>query len=198
MNSQNDEERYIESFFAEQPAGSFLDIGAYDGVSLSNTYCLARKDWSGIAVEPGPSAFASLETNYARFPEVELVNAAISVDGRIRRFWEGHGEGGLYSTLNPENYLRWKGHTKFRRPYYIATMPLEVLGSVFGWGYDFISIDAEGESFELALALPLDQCAALRMLCVEHDGHTQALIDHLKPHGFSELTRNAENIIFVR
>jgi hypothetical protein len=51
MHSQNDEERHILDAFREGPEGNFLDIGAYDRITLSNTYCLALKGWSGVCVE---------------------------------------------------------------------------------------------------------------------------------------------------
>jgi len=51
MHSQNDEERHILDAFRGRPEGNFLDIGAYDGITLSNTYCLALKGWSGVCAE---------------------------------------------------------------------------------------------------------------------------------------------------
>jgi len=43
--------------------GLFVDIGAYDGVSFSNTVYLEReRQWTGIAIEPEPGAFAALES----------------------------------------------------------------------------------------------------------------------------------------
>lgn len=38
--------------------GFFLDIGAHDGIELSNTYVLEKKyNWSGICVEANPYSF---------------------------------------------------------------------------------------------------------------------------------------------
>lgn len=43
--------------------GYFVDIGAYDGVSNSNTYLLEQHGWSGICFEPNPIAFKKLREN---------------------------------------------------------------------------------------------------------------------------------------
>ena len=50
MYSQNNEEEIILNFFKEKK-GIFLDLGAYDGIGLSNTRALAEKGWKGVCVE---------------------------------------------------------------------------------------------------------------------------------------------------
>jgi FkbM family methyltransferase len=192
-HSQHDEERYILEFFKDQPAGTFLDVGAFNGVTLSNTYCLVRKGWHGVAVEPGPRAFVQLLANYEDYP-VRLVNAAITLDGRLVQFRDGE----VYSTLSERNYHRWKSFAHWTQPFYIPTLSLKNFGDTFGWDYDFISIDAEGESLVLALALPLKQCERVKMLCIEHDGHEHELIEYFRPFSFRRLAYNAENLILVR
>lgn len=69
------------------PKVSFLQIGAFDGVSGDPLYPLIEKHGlSGVLVEPQPDAFRKLTNNYARFEEgrFTLVNAAIGPhDGTI-------------------------------------------------------------------------------------------------------------------
>src|SRR6266849_2588341 len=44
--------------------GVFVDVGAYDGIALSNTYYFEKElGWSGICIEPNPLAFESLSQN---------------------------------------------------------------------------------------------------------------------------------------
>jgi FkbM family methyltransferase len=50
--------------FDEKRGGYFLDIGAHDGISLSNTYILeSRYNWTGICIEANPITFEALKTN---------------------------------------------------------------------------------------------------------------------------------------
>jgi FkbM family methyltransferase len=50
--------------FNEMRNGYFIDIGAHDGIYLSNTYTLeCRYDWNGICVEANPDSFARLKKN---------------------------------------------------------------------------------------------------------------------------------------
>jgi len=60
--SQVSQDRFLlEHFFRGRRGGVFLDIGAYDGETLSNTLFFERTmGWTGLCVEPLPSAFAKL------------------------------------------------------------------------------------------------------------------------------------------
>lgn len=43
--------------------GYYVDVGASDGIRLSNTYLLAKQGWKGICVEAHPSYFELLKNN---------------------------------------------------------------------------------------------------------------------------------------
>jgi len=62
MYSQNNEEDVILNYFGSF-VGTFLDCGANDGVTLSNTRALAERGWCGVLVEPSPKAYARLKEN---------------------------------------------------------------------------------------------------------------------------------------
>ena len=50
--------------FNEKRNGFFLDIGAHDGVAISNTYILENRfDWRGICIEANPDTFDLLKRN---------------------------------------------------------------------------------------------------------------------------------------
>ena len=52
-NSEHGEEWIVRDFFNDKRGGFFVDVGANDYKSESNTYYLETKlGWSGIAVEP--------------------------------------------------------------------------------------------------------------------------------------------------
>ena len=53
----------IEKLFPDKKKGFFVDIGANDGITLSNTYLLEKIGWDGIVVEPIPSVFEKLVQN---------------------------------------------------------------------------------------------------------------------------------------
>jgi FkbM family methyltransferase len=63
--SQYKQDQYVyEKFFQNKRNGIFVDIGAHDGVTLSNT-CFFEKSmgWTGICVEPIPEVYNRLKAN---------------------------------------------------------------------------------------------------------------------------------------
>ena len=65
--SQLGQDKDVLQFYKYKKNGYFVEIGAYDGVEISNTYLLETKySWKGICVEPMPAEFAKLQLNRAR------------------------------------------------------------------------------------------------------------------------------------
>jgi len=63
FNSQFEQDRFVYTkFFKNKREGVFVDIGAHDGVTISNTYFFEKTmGWKGICVEPIPEVFQKLE-----------------------------------------------------------------------------------------------------------------------------------------
>lgn len=60
--SQLNQDINVITFFNKKSGLYFVDIGANDGITLSNTYLLEKKyDWQGICCEPLPNAFSKLK-----------------------------------------------------------------------------------------------------------------------------------------
>lgn len=54
--------------------GYFVDIGAYDGKTISNTYFLEKElQWKGILVEPNPYEFIKLLMNRLNYCEMSCI-----------------------------------------------------------------------------------------------------------------------------
>ncbi len=86
-HSQWGEQALILKFFRNDASGYFLDIGASDGVSHSNTRALVERGWTGAFVEPVPEEYWRLEDNYADAHGVQLVNAAVSDKDGFAEMW---------------------------------------------------------------------------------------------------------------
>jgi len=62
--SQSDQDKWVCFLLNNKVNGYFIDIGAYDGISTSNTYTLEKfLNWNGICIEANPSAFFNLNQN---------------------------------------------------------------------------------------------------------------------------------------
>lgn len=62
--SQEGQDKWVfERLLPGKKAGFFVDIGAHDGVSFSNTLFLEKQGWNGVCVEPNPQVFEKLQKN---------------------------------------------------------------------------------------------------------------------------------------
>jgi len=65
--SQWGQDETIVNFYKGKKNGFFIEIGAADGIQLSNTYMLEQEyGWSGICVEPIPDQYTKLVSNRPR------------------------------------------------------------------------------------------------------------------------------------
>lgn len=63
--SQDGQDSFLyETYFKDKYKGVFVEIGAYDGIVLSNSYFFEKElGWTGICIEPNPEAFQRLQKN---------------------------------------------------------------------------------------------------------------------------------------
>lgn len=197
--SQSNEEQLIIEYFKDHK-GSFIDIGANDGITFSNTRRLAELGWEGVLVEPSPTAFARLKENYSRMKGFYLYPFALGeTNGTVTLYESGElikkGDVALVSTIHEQEKSRWT-------PANVKFNPVEV--KIFRWKtflnrlkikkFDFISIDIEGADLDLLRQIDLSDT---KMLIVEWNGkNKQEFIDLCK--GFNLISQNPENLIFAR
>jgi FkbM family methyltransferase len=197
MYSQNDEEAVILKFFSAHPPGNLLDIGAYDGVQLSNTRALLEAGWSGTLVEPDPANLAQLQANcrLLKLP-VKIIAAAVAhptapILGRLYqskdplRAWNTSLTASLVT--NPSS-----------QELYVPTICMEDLTQ---WGpYDFINIDAEGEDLSILSLLTPSILRPCELICIEPFDSEQrpAMKELLGSFGFETIHETPENIIAAR
>lgn len=190
MYSQNNEEKIILDFFKGHK-GTFLDIGAFDGINLSNTRRLAELGWEGVCIEPDPIVFGLLCKNYLDNKLVKCYEYALGEKSGEVKFYSNQNAVG---TMVKEQTDRWKGTQDYTEvEVEVKSIPdfLEENQTSF----DFISIDAEGMDYYILTNLPLKKIGC-RLVCVEHNGlETNKYMQHLIGLGYSIIHVNAENII---
>lgn len=79
--------------------GFYIEAGAHDGVSHSNTLILDRLNWTGLLIEPSPDAFKKLSKSR---PSQILENVALVGDGRTLTVTGTFADGSLMASAHPE------------------------------------------------------------------------------------------------
>jgi FkbM family methyltransferase len=149
MGPQYGEDEIIAKYFSEhRPAdwtGFFVDVGAADGATNSNTYFLARDGWSGLLIEPDLSQYQAALKMWTRRhrPDIAVMQAGCGTVEGEKTFYGGAGQA---STFDPafrdaciDRYsLRYSETT-------VMVMRLDRIMQYFpGKHIDFLSIDCEG------------------------------------------------------
>ena len=201
MFSQRNEEQVILEYFGDRK-GRFLDVGAYDGVTFSNTRQLYLNGWDGVCVEPARGPYRKLLELYKKNVNVILLNRAISEHERKRvRFYEGVGgvdHAGALSTVKAEYIKKWVKVGLKVKITDVRELKYDTLFDKWGDDFDFINIDAEGVSLRLFQLLPINRCRKLKCICVEHDNKFTEIIQEGSIHGFKWFTITDENIILMK
>jgi FkbM family methyltransferase len=199
--SQNQEQAAILKYF-EGHIGTFLDLGANDGQTLSNTRALAELGWCGVLVEPSPIAFPKLKKLYESEKKgcYYLYNCAIGLsNGTVPLYESGTllktGDTALVSTLVKDETKRFASTVEYT----------DIECKVYRWKtflnrltikkFDFISIDCEGLDADI-----LDQIdvSDVKCLCIEWNGHEELKQRFIqKMEGFKIIYTSGENLIFA-
>jgi|SRR6478609_4259307 len=206
MYSQNEEEKHILNYFNGKQSNSayfnFLDVGANDGVTLSNTRSLFDTGrWNGVLVEPSPSAFQKLKENYRAMAGMYLYNFALGThNGEIDFYDSGthlnKGDIGLLSTASEEDYNKWRGVTEFNKIKVKVFRYKTFLNRLKLKKFDFISCDAEGLDLDILRQIDLRETSCV---CVEWNSKQDLKTEFDKLMiGFKIIYTSNENLIYAR
>ena len=202
--SQNLEQDYILEYFKGK-TGTFADIGANDGITLSNTRALAEIGFKGIFVEPSPKSFERLKKNYEGLKGFYFYNVALGDHNGNAILQESSSlltsaDIGLVSTFEASEMQRFKSVCTYE--------PVTV--KMFKWKtfmnrmqkikeFSFINLDVEG--YELHI-LPDIDLSETSLICIEHNGSNDrknAYLNCTSKYGMDKIIyESAENILISR
>lgn len=198
MYSQLNEEEIIVNWFGGK-VGRYLDIGAWDGIQMSNTRRLAELGWSGVLVEPGAKNFAQLIENMAFAADRSvLIQAAVSETRGLAQLWfDTQPERGWAATIckdiaeNPLLLL-----TPSRMSCRVPTITPEDLAA-FG-PYDFLCVDAEGKDLDILRATPASMFESISLVIAEVPRCKEAATEFLASHGYRVHAETTCNVLFSK
>ena len=203
--SQNLEQDYILDYFNKpgqvKIMGSFIDIGANNGIDLSNTRALAELGWKGVFVEPSPKAFERLKKNYTGLKGFYFYNMAIGDHNGTAILQESSSllnsaDIGLVSTFEASEMQRFKSICTYE--------PVSV--KMFKWKtflnrlqikqFDFISLDVEGYEMHI---LPDMDLSKTSLICLEWNSKPELKKDfEYYLEGFKLIYTSGENLLYGR
>lgn len=149
FRAQNGEDRWLDDYFGHKRQGYFADIGAYDGVNLSNSYHFEQIGWSGILAEPDPGNAEHCRTSR---PSSTTFQCAVVGSADIREITFHQAPSGVFSTthMTEQHAKRLDGMGQEVESF---TVPARTLDSLLAEAVvdklDFVSIDVEGGELDV-------------------------------------------------
>jgi FkbM family methyltransferase len=189
--AQHGEDLILWRFFGGRREGMFVDVGAHDGITFSNTYLLEQQGWRGVCIEPNPDVYPTCWVN--RRKSVCIMSAVGEREGIATLHRDVSG---LFASLVSALPVLEVDRISVR------THTLDGLLDGLEWvvpKIDFISIDVEG--MELAVLRGFDVARwQPRVLIIEAntDDARAELVHYMGTLGYAFARAYNQNCIFVK
>lgn len=192
--SQCEQDKILNQFFFKSKTnGVFVDIGAHDGISYSNTYFFEKAlHWKGICFEPMPNQFEQLKLNR----NCTCINACVSQSEEIVPFVLVDSPAvhigmlsGMLDTYDPRHLDRMKQDiASFGGSYSIINVPSVRLDKVLKNSgiteIDYLSIDTEGGELNILKTIDFNEIK-ISAISVENNFREPELKSFLNSKGFT-------------
>jgi FkbM family methyltransferase len=167
--SQLQQDLRVLQFYKIKTNGFFVDIGAADGIQLSNTYLLeACANWKGICIEPNPNNYNKLILN--RPYSICCDKAIYNQTGLILDFDIAH-DSPLLSGISSDISSRFKPIVDNKKStIQVETILLtELLDKNNAPNFiEYLSLDTEGSEYEILKNFNFDKYI-FGLIDVEHN-----------------------------
>ncbi len=201
MPSQHGEDVWLWHYFKGKKSGFFVEVGAYDGVTFSNTYFLEAMGWKGVLVEPNPENFRLCRKNRPYSASVHAAVASTTEKQTVLSVVKGsNGVDALSFTQATDRQLDRiaRGSSEIVETEVPALGLSEILKDVQE-PIDVISIDVEGAELEVLNTLNFAMHAP-KVFVIEDNslGRDKTVPNYLIEKGYEGKERMGANILFAR
>ncbi len=191
--SQLGQDLVVADFYKEKKNGFFVEIGAVDGIDISNTFLLETKyDWKGICIEAMPHMFDKLAKNR---PNSKCISKAVFSEGGLKVPFSICHSLDLISGMNDYLGPNWRPTVESNRTVIdVETMTLnEILDENEAPLFiDYLSLDTEGTELEILKSVDLNKYT-FGIIDVEHnylEEERKNIRDFLTSNGYTFKTDN--------
>ena len=185
--SQVEQDKAVDEILHQKRNGFFIEVGAYDGVSFSNSLFFEKfRNWTGLLIEANPRAHRELLAKdrkawntpacISTSSHVEL-NVDFVANGMIGGFDGPHFErsGGVAKDVDTNPFVyNVKAHC----------FPLNVMLDAIGVNYvDMFSLDVEGAELEVLKSIDFSR-VTIAVLVIEKNYKEDLMFNFLKDKGY--------------
>lgn len=196
---QHREDEFLNTLFPEEYTGVCVEVGAFDGISGSNTYFFECKGWRALCIEPIQVSFDKCKSC-----RKECVNCCISnedsEDKDFHIFCLDTNVSAI-SGLEPDQRLI-DSHSHLITDRKLCKVNVRSLTSLldelkYPTTIDFISIDTENTELDVLKGIDFEKYN-IKAMVIENNFNEPFCEDYLKPLGYKKIHRIAVNDFFVK
>ena len=202
--SQHHQDEFVIKYFNKMKNGVFVDIGAHDGESLSNTYALEKEyNWNGICVEPMPHEYKKL----TECRNCITYNCAIYDKNGVEKFTlvDSDGYPDMLSGISKDITIKHMSGilsessrmgAKLRYIDVQTRVLNEILEENNLFDIDFLSVDVEGAELKVLNTVDFDKFH-IKLIIFENGENTNEVRDFLINKGFKYFKRLGIDDAFI-
>jgi FkbM family methyltransferase len=198
--SQSGQDAYVHTrLFGDRRGGVFVDVGAFDGITGSNTLFFEQSlGWTGLCIEPAPAPFARLQ-QIRRATCVQLGIADRDGQAEFVSFEPSLTQmGGLRATYDPR--MRQRALEGYKQTEHITQVPVRRLMPLLAdhgiTAIDLLCIDVEGA--ESMILTDFDfQSVSVQALLVENNHQEAPLRVLMRDRGYRMAARLGADDLFI-
>lgn len=201
--SQIGQDRFIDEFFNKKENGFFVDVGANEGVRISNTYFLEKiRNWKGICIEPLPMEFKELQKNRTSIN----LNVCVSDFEGQTDFTYVEGYANMLSGISDMYHSSHKERIQGEINHYGGKInnikvPVRKLQTIFDEfqikEVDFCSIDTEGSELSIVKSIDFDK-TLVKVFIIENNYKETTIEEFLSEKGYVLFCKLEWDDVFIK
>lgn len=199
---QFDTDKIIKEYFGEKTDGNCIEIGAVDGIYISNTLHFEQIGWNALCIEPNPTYFELLKNNRKNCLNFAITNnniddvdftvvtmnsknqssiSGLDIDERLIKLHENLGLEPTLSKINVDGRrLDWCIENFFN---------YETI--------DFISIDTEGNELDVLKSFDVNRYN-IKLMVIENNYNENYVENYLTDLGWVKDKRVEVNDFYIK
>ncbi len=202
--SQKGQDKFLnEEVFNGKEGGFFVDIGAHDGISFSNSYFFEKYlGWKGICIEPNPDIFPKLIQNRLSL----CLQLAVAKENKKFNFLKCEGYmlemySGIFELMDVKHIERIEKEMQIFggscSTIEIQCKPIsEILNEYNINSIDFINIDIEGGEEEAIKSIDFKK-TKIKAILVENNFRENKIQKYLESWGYKYIRTIGKDDIYI-
>lgn len=201
--SQYKQDEFLDKvLFNKKRNGFFIEIGAHDGISLSNSLFFEKnRNWEGICIEPNPTVFEKLTKNRKSLN----LNVCIGDSNDTVKFTQivGYAEmlSGVSSKYDTRHLERIENEVSINggeiKSIDVQMVCLDAISQINNRCIDFISIDTEGNELDIVKSIDFKKIH-IKVLVIENNYKDKNLAYFLNNKNYIFIASLATDEVYIQ